>query len=300
MMIQLLLTLKLLKMKLIESKAELLPWEPGIEGVYKAIERAGRVCYKSESKSDGTAEGAKAFVDRMIASKHTAMLEHGTVYLTFNDNAEEEVSFYYEQYSDNKYSIYDCDKYGYVYVTTNLRVLAENRCIDDLKYLSDSTEFHEMRYSFKFTCSRGIMAELTRHRAFSFAVESTRYCGYDKDKFNKELTFVMPQWYLTNKYDSFKMNEFDKYLENVEDLYMFYRDCAMQPQEARDILPLTTKTEVVMTGFASDWRYLFDLRLFGKTGAPHPDMVDLMEKAKAEAEKNGIWEDIMSYPSRFE
>ena len=55
-----------------------------------------------------------------------------------------------------------------------------------------------------------------------------------------------------------------------------------------------------MTGFASDWRYLFDLRLFGKTGAPHPDMVDLMEKAKAKAEKNGIWEDIMSHPSRFE
>lgn len=285
-------------MKLIESKAELLPWEPGVEGVYKAIERAGRTCYKSEDKmTDGS---AKSFVDRMIASKHTAMLEHGSVYLTFKDGAEEEVSFYFGEYVNNKYSVANYDKFGYVNVTTNLRVLVENNWLDDLKYLSDPTEYHEMRYSFKFTCSRGIMAELTRHRAFSFAVESTRYCGYDKDKFNKELTFVMPQWYLTNKYDSFKMNEFDKYLENVEDLYMFYRDCAMQPQEARDILPLTTKTEIVMTGFASDLRYLFDLRLFGKTGAPHPDMADLMEKAKAECIKNGIWEDIMSHPSRFE
>jgi hypothetical protein len=55
-----------------------------------------------------------------------------------------------------------------------------------------------------------------------------------------------------------------------------------------------------MTGFASDWRHFFDLRYFEKTGKAHPDMKLLAEKAKAEAEKNGIWEDIMSKPSKFE
>lgn len=313
-------------MKLIESKAELLPWEPGIEGVYKAIERAGRTCYKSENKM--TDDSAKGFVDRMIASKHTAMLEQGTVYLTFKDDAEEEVSFYFGEYVNNKYSIANYDKFGYVNVTTNLRVLVENNWLDDLKYLSDPTEYHEMRYSFKFTCSRAIANELVRHRVFSFAQESQRYCNYSKDKFGGEITFIAPSWYNGSLieeskgvkiWDDFRRwndgNWIHVYCKDVSSKW-FFKNCLesehrylhminddntkLSPQQAREVLPNSTKTEIVMTGFASDLRYLFDLRLFGKTGAPHPDMVDLMEKAKAEAEKNGIWEDIMSHPSRFE
>ena len=66
-------------MKLIESKVEVIEQQPGLEGVYKQIELAGRTCYKSEDKI--TEDSAKGFVDRMIGSKHGAMLEHVTVYL---------------------------------------------------------------------------------------------------------------------------------------------------------------------------------------------------------------------------
>lgn len=66
-------------MKLIKPKAELLLQQPGLEGVYKQIELAGRTCYKSTDKI--TEDSAKPFVDRMINSNHLAMLEHGTVYL---------------------------------------------------------------------------------------------------------------------------------------------------------------------------------------------------------------------------
>ena len=72
------------------------------------------------------------------------------------------------------------------------------------------------------------------------------------------------------------------------------------PQQARDVLPNATKTELVVTGFASDYKHLFDLRLFGKTGAPHPDMTDLMQKAQAAMQEAGIWNDIMNKPSKFE
>lgn len=298
-------------MKLIESKAELLPWEPGIEGVYKAIERAGRTCYKSEDKM--TEDSAKGFVDRMIASKHTAMLEHGTVYLSFED-AEEGGTFYYNKYSGNKYSITNYDNLGYVYVTTNLRVLVENDWLADLKYLCDPTEFHEVRYSFKFICSRAIANELIRHRVFSFAQESQRYCNYSKDKFGGEITFIIPSWIDRNRepnteaevtwLDAMKKAE-GVYLDMIngvtrKGILVMPADEKLTPQQARDVLPNATKTEIVMTGYESDWRYLFDLRLFGKTGTPHPDMVDLMEKAKAEAKKNGIWDYIMSHPSKFE
>ena len=66
-------------MKLINSKYEIIEQEPGLEGIYEAIERAGRTCYKSEDKITDTS--AKEFVDRMIKSGHNAMLEFGTIYL---------------------------------------------------------------------------------------------------------------------------------------------------------------------------------------------------------------------------
>lgn len=305
-------------MKLIESKAELLPWSPGIEGVYKTIEMAGRTCYKSEDKI--TDDSAKSFVDRMIASKHTAMLEHGTVYLAIPYTDDETLSHYrgyagkYNEIEFTKFSKVTMMRGTHNYVTTNFRVLVENEWLDDLKYLCDPTEFHEMRYTFKFTTDRGVSHELVRHRVFSFAQESTRYCNYSKDKFGNEITFIKPSWYA--KFSKDLLNEegyrkdgttdmftsegdFEATLVDCECAYIAALEAGATPQQARQVLPNALKTEIVMTGFASDWRYFFDLRLFGKTGAPHPDMKELAEKAKAEAEKNGIWDDIMSYPSKF-
>ena len=66
-------------MKLIKPKFEIIEQEPGLEGIYKAIELAGRTCYKSEDKI--TPVSAEEFVNRMIKSGHHAMLEFGTVYL---------------------------------------------------------------------------------------------------------------------------------------------------------------------------------------------------------------------------
>ena len=79
-------------MKLIESKVEIIEQQPGLDGVYKQIELAGRTCYKSEDKI--TEDSAKGFVDRMINSKHGAMLEHGTVYLVIPFEDVETRDFY--------------------------------------------------------------------------------------------------------------------------------------------------------------------------------------------------------------
>ena len=66
-------------MRLIKPSYEIWQQPSGLEGIYKQIERVGRVCYRSEDKI--TEDSAKPFVDRMIKSGHGAMLEHGTVYL---------------------------------------------------------------------------------------------------------------------------------------------------------------------------------------------------------------------------
>lgn len=158
-------------MKLIESKVEVIEQQPGLEGVHKQIELAGRTCYKSEDKI--TEDSAKEFVDRMIKSKHGAMLEHGTVYLAIpmTTYAPEAVNIYHS----NPYSkVSECNEFVFTdrhgdkvaawCVTTNLRVLVENDCLEDLEFLCEPTEHHEKRITARFTCDRGVSHEIVRHR----------------------------------------------------------------------------------------------------------------------------------------
>jgi thymidylate synthase (FAD) len=211
------------------------------------------------------------------------MLEHGTVYLKFY-NTEERLSEYtYEDstymglfYSKNKYSkVKRVDKT--MYVTTNLRVLVENNRLDDLRWICEPTEHHEKRITARFTCDRGVSHEIVRHRVMSFAQESTRYCNYTKDKFGNELTFIKPSWYsktLENKHGGF-----ERFLEDSQSLYISLLDQGYLPQEARACLPNALKTEIVVTGFESDWEHFFELRT---AGAAHPDIrklaLELQEK----------------------
>lgn len=282
-------------MKLIKPSFEIWEQPSGLEGVYKQIEGAGRVCYKSEDKiAEGT---AKAFVDRMIASGHGAMLEHGTVYLKCEtevinryihpEDGEEEDFNKLEKYEYNSYSVTNDDGI-YLYVTTNLRVLVENDWLDDLQYICEPTEYHEKRITVHFVCDRGVSHEFVRHRVMSFAQESTRYCNYSKDKFGNELTFIQPCWLDDERlklYEPYHTVIRDKSLEsifiaslnNAEKDYIDLIDLGWKPQEARAVLPNSLKTELVVTGFVSDWNHFFDLRARGTTGAPHPQAKELAE-----------------------
>jgi thymidylate synthase (FAD) len=165
-------------MKLIETTAELLPFIAGEDGIYKMIERAGRTCYKSTDKM--TDDSAKPFVERMIKSGHTAMLEHGTVYLAIPYTDEEALSHYrgvagkYNEVEFTRYSKVTMMRGTHNYVTTNYRVLVENNWLDDLKYLCEPTTWHEKRYTFRMVTSIGVTRELNRHRVNSIAEQSTR------------------------------------------------------------------------------------------------------------------------------
>lgn len=66
-------------MKLIKPSFEILEQPIGEEGIYKQIERTGRVCYKSEDKI--TEDSYKKFIEMLKFKEHFAVLEHGTVYL---------------------------------------------------------------------------------------------------------------------------------------------------------------------------------------------------------------------------
>ena len=155
-------------MKLIKPNFEIITQNPNNDGMLKHIELCGRVCYKSEDKiKDDT---AAIFVNGLIKSGHTSVLEHGTVYLKVNVNQRDT----YFKYCGNKYS--KTNSIGEVettindykglrenpnlkwfgFITTNYRVLVENKWLDDLQYQCEPTEFHEKRVTVKFTCDRGV------------------------------------------------------------------------------------------------------------------------------------------------
>lgn len=159
-------------MKLIKPYTEIWEQAPGMEGMLRHIERCARVCYKSEDKiGEGTAE---KMVEMLTKRGHTAMLEHGTVYLSFSPEEGGSNIFLWEC-ANSPYSkiVYDKDT-NRNYLTTNYRVLVENSWLDSLKYLCAPTKYHEKRVTVHFICDRGISHELVRHRVFSFAQESTR------------------------------------------------------------------------------------------------------------------------------
>lgn len=267
--------------------------EPGIDGIYRQVERAGRVCYKSEDHC--TAESARPFVERMIKSDHTAMLEHATVYLLYRDgetaSAEQggdAAGEAWQRYERNKFSkVTTVD--GCHYVTTNLRVLAENQWLADLDHLTEPLAHHERRVTVHFTTQIATTREFNRHRANSMAEQSTRYCNYSKDKFGNEISINIPEWVralsveepaqidfleLAKKVTEGQADDYENWLfANLaaEHAYLNLIAAGRKPQEARAILPLDTNTELIHTAFVSDWKHFFDLRAKGTTGAPHPD-----------------------------
>ena len=258
-------------------------------GIYKQIEKTGRVSHKSEDRITETS--AKDFVERLIGWGHTACLEQGSVYLKINNNDIEGLTMLDEMPFEkvDHYLILNEDNEENIYVSTNARVIQENNLHGLLKYLCPPTEYHEKRYCVKFVCSRAISHELVRHRKMSFIQESQRYVNYSKNKFKKEIKFIRPLWYDDNKhniyYESFsedqwtKEDRFYKACINSERDYFQLLDYGLKPQEAREVLINSTKTEIYVTGFKSDWDKFFDLRC---DIAAHPEMRRLCIPLKEE------------------
>lgn len=292
-------------MKLVKPRFEIWEQPAGLEGIYKMIEKAGRICYRSSDKI--TEDSAKPFVDRMIKSGHGAMLEHGTVYL-YNPG-DKQMPDMINRYSGNPYSRLHVVKadltgaiIGPVWITTNYRVIVENNWVEDLLYRVNPAPLHPRRITVHFICDRGILAEFTRHRTFSFSAESTRYCNYSKDKFGNEITFIEPCWledynYEGNTYYSgflvalraAEANYFDlmkKWEDRIPDkrYKTGFRNNPWTPQQARAVLPNALKTELVMTGFASDWKHFFELR---DDNSAHPQAQELAHPLHEEFVKRG-------------
>ena len=196
-------------MEFLVAGYEIIEQKPGLKGVYEACELPGRICYGSQDKIEpGSSE---PFVKRLIDSNHGAPLEHGTVYLHLNIPRETNVKWGKEDlykiflksfFNNNPYSRV-VEKDNDYYITTNLRVIFENKIedktiLDIVKehpemFCETPTEYHEKRVSVRIICSRGVSHEAVRHRTMSFCQTSQRYVNYTLDKFGNEITFIIPE-----------------------------------------------------------------------------------------------------------
>ena len=256
-------------MKLIKQSFEFInQTDFSLIGIKKHIERCARVSYKSEDKITDTSY--EKFVNMLESRGHNRPLEFGTVYLdipTKDLEPGDEYIYAVGKYYCNPWSIKE-DFENHAYISTNYRVIKENHWEGDLQYLCEPTEHHHKRYTVHMILDRGVMDEFRTHVGLSHLAESTRYCNYSKDKFNNEITFIKPCWlddeklrlygpYHTVIRDKSPESIFIANLNNVERDYLDLIKLGWTPQQARSILPLGIKSELISCGFEDAWNNFF-------------------------------------------
>lgn len=253
-------------MKLINQSFEILEQKDfTITGIKKFIERCGRVCYKSEDRI--TDDSYEKFVNMLEKRDHTRPLEFGTVHL--------------QMYISDFHKLRDTlcinniwndqwIKYHYAgnltYVTTNYRYyLAIIKVFPSAEEDFDpqDDELYPKRYTVHFITSRGIMDEFRTHIGLSHLAESSRYCSYDKNRFGNELTFIIPNWVNTNcpnkeqEGPSVASIEWSTAMLDAEASYMNLIKMGCTAQQAREVLPLSIKSELISCGFEDAWENFF-------------------------------------------
>lgn len=290
-------------MKLINQNVE--EWHCGytLPEIWSHIAKCARVCYQSEPRNNG--ETDKDFVKRVILRNHSfyeigesrelqlklhlSCLEHGTVYLDIP--YEEDNLMAINFFKNNIYSKHNCAANAHYHITTNMRVIIENNLINILYYITKPNVFHYLRTTFNITTDIGVARELARHRTNSISEESTRYCNYGKDKFDNQLTFIKPCQlndeklklygdYHTVIRDKSPESIFIANLNNVEKDYLDLIKLGWTPQQARQVLPLSTKVQTIHTAFESDWAEFISLRADACSGSVHPNMKVIADKIK--------------------
>ena len=254
-------------MKLIKSSFEILEQKDfSLIGIKKFIERCGRVCYKSEDRI--TDDSYEKFVNMLVKRDHARPLEFGTVHLKISSG------MLFEEFLQD---LVDCELYNpawikykelpeYTYITTNYRHYLQiiKKCPYIAEYFTEQDNcYYPSRYTVHMVLSRGVMDEFRTHVGLSHLAESTRYCAYNKNKFNNEVTFVIPNWVNTNcpnkeqEGPSVASMEWSTAMLDAENSYMNLIRMGCTAQEAREVLPLSVKSELISCGFEDAWDNFF-------------------------------------------
>lgn len=276
-------------MKLIKQSFEFInQTDFSLVGIKKHIERCARVSYKSEDKITDTSY--EKFVNMLESRGHDRPLEFGTIHLKMDEETLSELrnnlidkGIYNDYWL--KWNEGFKNGYYYVFLTTNYRYYLEicKYCpwIKDSLDESDS-EYYPKRYTVHMILDRGVMDEFRTHVGLSHLAESTRYCNYSKDKFGNEITFIEPCW-------DIKGSNYIDFLHDTEYGYFRLLKNGWTPQQARSVLPLGIKSELISCGFEDAWENFFKRRSpkYGNSGA-HPMAAEIADKLCEEFLESGF------------
>ena len=281
----------------------------------KKIEIAARTCYKSEANI--TDDSSVKMVKRLIKNKHYAMLEHAL--FEFHIYNKPETEDLLKKCRLSKFCGVCCGNvFGKEcnFVFINLRTIIEERFTEFWALLEESfprflelrdvafgesvclpfdccdgvelTDFPELNiFTVKVICDRGVSHELVRHRVFSFAQESQRYVNYKK---NGCFQFIEPSAF--DEWDERTQRDYLICLNTCAETYNKMIESGRTPQEARAVLPNSTKTEIVMTGNRFMWEHFLDLRFRESTGKVHPDMSVIAKKINDIVNETKFYKDV--------
>lgn len=261
-------------MKLIKQSFQLVDQKGfTLRDIYKHIEYCARISYKSQEKITDTSY--KKFVIMLKSRGHDRPFEFGTVHLKMSSpqfDALQMLLIKNKVYNDCwiKYNVIDTEKESICYITTNYRYYMElcryDRGVSEYLDPSDNP-LYPRRYTVHMILDRGVMDEFRTHVGLSHLAESTRYCNYSKDKFNNKVTFVIPSWCNSliegskQEYSPFEINgdevEFMNALQNAQNSYLSLLKMGWTPQQARSVLPLGIKSELISCGFEDAWKNFF-------------------------------------------
>lgn len=247
------------------------------------IAKCARISYGNTSY-ESTPYDASLF-NRLRHDGHHSVFRHGTVYYVIPTNGYKDIRRYVmELCTIAKYSMHVVNVVRdskYICISMNgqyyLEHMGDTGLLAMHKYMVTPEEFDAYpitkpirRYTFAVTTEISTSRELNRVSPNNITEMSTRYCNFSKDKFGNEITFM----------DSASHNNISKFAKFIirlmykidEIVYMLLtKYCKLTAQEAREILPLGTRTEVVYTYTYEEWQHILDLRFRGTTGAPHPN-----------------------------
>ena len=261
-------------MKLIKQSFEFInQTDFSLVGIKKHIERCARVSYKSEDKITDTSY--EKFVNMLESRGHDRPLEFGTVHLKmpyYIYSTVIDTLTYLDMF--NQAWVKVTYENGNMYITTNYRYyLAIKKVYPDIDeyFTEEDNKYYPKRYTVHMILDRGVMDEFRTHVGLSHLAESTRYCNYSKDKFGNELTFIQPCWlndeklklygpYHTVIRDKSPESIFIANLNNVERDYLDLIKLGWTPQQARSVLPLGIKSELISCGFEDAWENFFKRR----------------------------------------
>ena len=255
-------------MKLIKQSFEILEQKDfTIKGIKQFVERCARVSYKSEDKMTDTSY--EKFVSMLVKRDHARPLEFGTVHLKM-------ILPDFQGFMNSLLTLGILNdiwiKSTYVgdiiYITTNYRYYLDiTKHLPNVReyFTEEDNEHYPKRYTVHMILDRGVMDEFRTHVGLSHLAESTRYCNYSKDKFSNEVTFIKPDWYkghlepTNNVYEpGYETSElFLQACEDAESWYLNLLKEGLTPQQARSVLPLGIKSELISCGFEDAWKNFF-------------------------------------------